>query len=52
MVLRYRSRGEFYSHFKKEYILESYLLRFKRGFKTVICKLRTCNITFPIETGR
>jgi hypothetical protein len=37
------SGGEFYSHLKK-YILESYLLRLKRGFKTVICKLRTCSI--------
>jgi hypothetical protein len=46
------SRGEFYSHLKKEFILEPYLLRLKRGFRTVICKLRTCNIKFPIETGR
>jgi hypothetical protein len=46
------SRGEFYSHFKKEFILEPYILRLKREFRTPICKLRTCNIKFPIETGR
>jgi hypothetical protein len=46
------SRGELYSHLKKEIILEPYLLRLKRGFRTVICKLRTCNTKFPIETGR
>jgi hypothetical protein len=46
------SRGELYSHFKREFILEPYLLRLKRGFRTVICKLRTCNTKFRIETGR
>jgi hypothetical protein len=46
------SRGEFYSHFKKELIHEPYLLRLKRGFRTTICKLRTYNIKFPFETGR
>ena len=37
---------------KKECILESYLLKLKRGFRTAMCKLRTCNTTFSIETGR
>jgi len=46
------SRGEFYSHLKKKNILEPYLLRLQRGIRTVICKLRTCNTKFPIETGR
>ena len=27
-------------------------MRLKRGFRTVICKLRTFNTKFPIETGR
>ena len=39
-------------HIEKTIILEPYLLRLKHGFRTVICKLRTCNTKFPIETGR
>ena len=43
--------GENYNHIKKK-ILEPYLLRLKRGIRTVICKLRTYNFKFPVETGR
>jgi hypothetical protein len=46
------SKGEFYSHFKKEFILEPQILRLKRGFRTAICQLRTCNTKFQIETDR
>lgn len=46
------SRGNFYSKFKIEFRLEPYLLRLKKYHRTVICKLRTCNIKFPMETGR
>ena len=46
------SRGEYYSNFKHEFRLEPYLLKLKSGQRVHICKLRVCNIKFPIETGR
>ena len=46
------SRGEYYAGFKKEFKLEHYLLRLNSKNRKTICKLRTCNIKFPIETGR
>jgi len=46
------SRGGFEVQFKNEIILEPYLLRLKRAHRIYICKLRTCNIKFPKETGR
>ena len=46
------SRGEYYSKFKTEFELEDYLLRLNPVNRNYICKLRTCNLKFPIETGR
>ena len=46
------SRGEYYSKFKTEFKLENYLLRLNAVHRNYICKLRTSNIKFPIETGR
>lgn len=46
------SRGKYYSNFKTEFGLEPYLLRLKKSTRISICKLRTCNIKLPIETGR
>ena len=46
------SRGEFYSKFKSEFKLENYLLNLNSTNRTYITKLRTCNLKFPIETGR
>jgi hypothetical protein len=41
-----------YSKFKTEFKLENYLLRLNAVHRNYICKLRTSNIKFPIETGR
>ena len=46
------SREEYYSNFKHEFQLESYLLKLKSAQRVHICKLRVCNIKFPIKTGR
>ncbi len=46
------SRGEFYGNFKDTFILEPYLLRLTHALRIYICKLRTGNLKFPIETGR
>jgi hypothetical protein len=46
------SRGEYYSKFKTELKLENYLLRLNAVHRNYICKLRTSNMKFPIETGR
>lgn len=46
------SRGEFYSKFKTEFKLENYLLNLNCVNRIYITKLRTCNLKFPIETGR
>ena len=46
------SRGEFYSLFKNEFQLESYLLKLTQGERINITKFRCSNIKFPIETGR
>lgn len=46
------SRGEFYSIFKEEFKLESYLLRLSIPERMYITKLRCSNLKFPIETGR
>ena len=46
------SRGEFYSIFKSEFQLESYLLKLNATERLPITKLRCSNFRFPIETGR
>lgn len=46
------SRGEFYSLFKNEFQLESYLLKLTQGERINITKFRCSNIKYPIETGR
>ena len=46
------SRGEFYSLFKNEFQLESYLLKLTQCERINITKFRCSNIKFPIETGR
>ena len=46
------SRGEFYSLFKKEFQLESYLLKLNTCDRIHITKLRCSNLKIPIETGR
>ena len=46
------SRGKFYSKFKTDFCMEPYLIRLRKFSRLYICKLRTCNIKFPIETGR
>ena len=46
------SRGLFYSIFKKQFCLESYLLRLSEFNRTWLTKLRTSNLHLPIETGR
>lgn len=46
------SRGKFYSIFKNEFCLESYLIKLNQNNRLYISKLRCCNIKFPIETGR
>lgn len=46
------SRGEFYSSFKTDFKFEPYLLKLDSVRRSYICKLRTCNIKFPVETGR
>jgi hypothetical protein len=38
--------------FKNEYKLEPYLLKLSQVNFTWLCKLRTCNMKIPIETGR
>jgi hypothetical protein len=43
---------EYYSKFKTEFKLDNYLLRLNAVHRNYICKLRTSNIKFPIETGR
>ena len=40
------------NHVKTEFKLENYLLRLNGVHRNYICKLRTSNIKFPIETGR
>ena len=46
------SRGQFYGMFKNEFKLEPYLLKLSQVNFTWLCKLRTCNMKMPIETGR
>lgn len=46
------SRGKFYSLFKEEFQLESYLLKLNTCDRIQISKLRCSNFKFPIETGR
>ena len=46
------SRGQFYGLFKNEFKLEPYLLKLSQVNFTWLCKLRTCNMKIPIETGR
>ena len=46
------SRGQFYGMFKNEFKLEPYLLKLSQVNFTWLCKLRTCNMKIPIETGR
>jgi hypothetical protein len=46
------SRGQFYSLFKDEFHLESYLFKSTQGERINITKFRCSNIKFPIETGR
>lgn len=46
------SRGLFYLSFKKEFIVEPYLLRLNLYQRSFITKLRLSNVKFPIETGR
>jgi hypothetical protein len=44
------SRWQFYGLFKNELKLEPYLLKLSQVNFT-LCKLRTCNMKIPIETG-
>lgn len=46
------SKGQFYLKIKKEFSFESYLTKLSDQNRTLITKLRTSNIKFPIETGR
>ena len=46
------SRGQFYVLLKNEFKLELYLLKLSQVNFTWLCKLRTCNMKIPIETGR
>jgi hypothetical protein len=46
------SRGQFYGLFKIEFKLEPYLFKLSQSNFTWLCKLRTCNMKIPIETGR
>lgn len=46
------SRGGFYSKFKNEFKLESYLLKLNCSERSFITKLRCSNLKLPIETGR
>jgi hypothetical protein len=46
------SRGQFYGMLKNEFKLELYLLKLLQVNFTWLCKLRTCNMKIPIETGR
>ena len=46
------SRGQFYGMFKNEFKLELHLLKLLQVNFTWLCKLRTCNMKIPIETGR
>ena len=44
------SRVEYYSGFKTEFKLENYLLGLNAIHRNYICKVRTSNIRFQIET--
>ena len=44
------SRVEYYSRFKTEFKLENYLLGLNAIHRNYICKVRTSNIRFQIET--
>ena len=44
------SRVEYYSRFKTEFKLENYLLGLNAVHRNYICKVRTSNIRFQIET--
>lgn len=46
------SKGSFYFSFKNSFKLEDYLLKLNYRHAITICKLRTSNHKFPIETGR
>ena len=46
------SRGAFYSEFKTEFRLESYLLKLNTPERIYISKLRCSNLKIPVETGR
>ena len=45
-------KGNLYSCIKPEFRLEPYLLKLTAINRVSICKLRTCNLKLPIETGR
>ena len=47
--LSYSSRGEFYSSFKKEFKLESYLLRLTKCDRIIMSKFRCSNISFLLR---
>ena len=44
------SRVEYYSRFKTEFKLENYLLGLNAIHRNYMCKVRTSNIRFQIET--
>lgn len=46
------SRGAFYSKYKQEFRLETYLVKLKQCDRIYIAKLRCSNLKFPVETGR
>ena len=46
------SRGQFYSIFKKDFTLETYLLKLPEYCRLWITHFRCSNLRLPIETGR
>ena len=45
-------KGQLYSSIKSNFGFEPYLLKLSLPNRIYICKLRTCNLKLPIETGR
>lgn len=50
--LQNSSKGQFYRMFKRDFICEDYFLKLNTSSVFWICKLRTSNMNFPVETGR
>ena len=46
------SRGAFYSFYKEEFRLETYLIKLKLCDRIYMAKLRCSNLKIPVETGR